>query len=149
MDYLHQNADYIFVCIGTNKLIADSFGPRVGDILKVYFKNFKQIQVFGTMKCPIHLQNAPIFLDYLQQNINNIILIDSALGDSKKIGNTYLCSGGLEIGKAFERTLYFPARLSFKTIVGSKRENKFYEVKSINNMAQNLAGKIVDCVNKI
>lgn len=149
MDYLHQNADYIFVCIGTNKLIADSFGPRVGDILKVYFKNFKQIQVFGTMKCPIHLQNAPIFLDYLQQNINNIILIDSALGDSKKIGNTYLCSGGLEIGKAFDKTLYFPACLSFKTIVGSKKENEFYEVENINNMAQSLARNIVNCINKI
>lgn len=149
MDYLHQNADYIFVCIGTNKLIADSFGPRVGDILKVYFKNFNQIQVFGTMKCPIHLQNAPIFLDYLQQNINNIILIDSALGDDNKIGSTYLCSGGLEIGKAFERTLYFPACLSFKTIVGSKKENEFYEVENINNMAQSLAKNIVNCINKI
>ena len=46
--------EYIFVCIGTNKILTDSFGPRVGEKLENKLKKYSNIKIYGTMKFPIH-----------------------------------------------------------------------------------------------
>lgn len=134
--------NYVFVCIGTDLLIEDSFGPRVGDMLKEHFESNKNIKVFGTMKSPVHFLNAPIFLDYLKEEKNKLILIDSALGKTEQIGTTYFQRGGIEIGKAFGKSFYFPARWNIKTVVGTKESSGTYEVKYINQLAKDLVSKI-------
>ncbi len=160
--------NYVFVCIGTNKLIEDSFGPRVGDILQKQFKENKYIEVWGTMNSPIHFQNAPIFLDYLNREGSKTIIIDSALGEENLIGNSYLNRGGIEIGKAFGKSLYFPAQWNIKTIVGTNKNsikmkettraqtiNQFEKITrrkkldTINQIAQKLAKQIVDTIYAI
>lgn len=140
---------YVFVCIGTNQLIEDSFGPRVGDILRKNFYKSSNIEVLGTMEYPIHFQNAPIFLDYLKQKQNSLILIDSALGEAEKVGSTYINIGGMEIGKAFGKSFYFPAHLNIKTIVGTKEYSGLYGINHINYLAQTLATKIIHSVYEI
>ena len=140
---------YVFVCIGTNLIIEDSFGPRVGEILKKNFYKNDNIKVLGTMEYPIHFQNAPIFLDYLKQEKCSLILIDSAFGETEKIGSTYINVGGMEIGKAFGKSFYFPANLNIKTIVGTKEHSGFYGVNHINYLAKNLATKIINSVYEI
>lgn len=158
----------MFVCIGTNQLIEDSFGPRVGEILQKNFDKNEKVKVLGTMKSPIHFQNAPIFLDYLKHEDHRLILIDSALGDETLIGNTYLNRGGIEIGKAFGKSFYFPAQWNIKTIVGTKKnmENrkkinqietigqleqirKKQKIKKINQLAQKLAMQITETIYAI
>lgn len=147
--------NYVFVCIGTNLLIEDSFGPRVGDILIRRFDKNPNVEVLGTMKCPVHFLNAPIFLDYLKNEQANIILIDSALGEKDKIGTIYLNRGGTEIGKAFGRSFYFPANFSIKTVIGtlSSKENslrqnnqhdRWKRIREINELAQKVAGQIIN-----
>lgn len=138
--------DYVFVCIGTNQLIEDSFGPRVGDILKKNFDKNTNIKVFGTMKNPIHFQNAPIFLDYLKKEQSPLILIDSALGRIEEVGSTYINLGGVEIGKAFGKSFYFPAHLNIKTIVGTKEHSKLYGINHVNQLAQTLATQIIHSI---
>ncbi len=138
--------EYIFVCIGTNQLVEDSFGPRVGEFLEEKFKTISKVKVLGTMKCPIHFQNAPIFVDYLKTKKSRLIVIDSALGEEEQIGNTYMNRGGIEIGKAFEKSFYFPAHWNIKTIVGKKTESlqKERTTCQINQLAQKLANQIVE-----
>lgn len=143
--------EYIFVCIGTNQLIEDSFGPRVGEILEKQFKAISKVKVLGTMKCPIHFQNAPIFVDYLKTKKSRLIVIDSALGEEELIGNTYMNRGGIEIGKAFGKSFYFPAHWNIKTIIGPKEErlqNK-KSVYPINQLAQKLANQIVEVMKEL
>ena len=69
-----KNMSYTFVCIGTNKIVPDSFGPRVGDKLKQVFYSSPEISVYGTMQSPVHLKNAAYFLEELE-NKKQIILI--------------------------------------------------------------------------
>ena len=57
-----KKIDYTFVCIGTNRIISDSFGPRVGKKLKQVFYKNENINVYGTMENPIHLKNVEYFL---------------------------------------------------------------------------------------
>ena len=153
--------NYVFVCIGTNQWIEDSFGPRVGDILKKNFDKISNVKVFGTMKSPIHFQNAPVYLDYLKQEQDLIIVIDSALGEKNQIGNTYINLGGIEIGKAFGKSFYFPAHLNIKTIVGLRQKINIKNVNLINTLdkkeqkirieqlAQILADKILYSISEM
>lgn len=148
--------NYTFACIGTNKLVEDSFGPKVGDILEINFCKQKNIKVFGTTRSPIHFKNALIYLENIKKEQGIIIVIDSALGKKEKIGDTYINIGGIEIGKAFGKSFYFPANLSIKTIVGTRNEiikqnlkGKF-EIESniarVNSLAQNLASRITEII---
>lgn len=133
--------DYVFVCIGSNKIIYDSLGPRVGDKLE---KNFKKNQVFGTMKDPIHFKNALVFLENKKLYENKIVfLIDSCLGEKENIGNIYLNVGGIEIGKAFGRSIYFPAHINIKTVIGNKHYIPKWNVDQIDLLATNVCNKII------
>lgn len=136
---------YTFVCIGTNKIVSDSFGPRVGNKLKQVFYSSPEISVYGTMQNPVHLKNATHFLEELE-NKNQIILIDSAIGRREEIGNTYVNRGGMEIGKAFNQSIYFPANINIKTVIGAKEYMPNYSVNQIENLANEVASKIVKIV---
>ncbi len=137
---------YIFVCIGSSKLSQDSFGPRVGNLLEKEFYKNSNIEVLGTMERPVHFKNAPIFLDYLKKE-KNIILIDSAISKQEKIGLTYINVGGVEIGKAFGKSFYFPANINIKTIVGTNKTSE--NIETINRLAKNTADKIIKTVYQI
>ena len=139
---------YLFVCIGTNKLIVDSFGPRVGEILERNFLPFSHLQVLGTMKSPIHFENAHLFLEKMDKTKQHkIIAIDSAFGRNEKVGETYFHFGGIEIGKAFGKSFYFPANLTIKTVVGNlEEEQKHVDTYQINQLAYEIAEKITKAV---
>lgn len=140
-----KKMSYTFVCIGTNKIISDSFGPRVGNKLKQVFYLSPEISVYGTMKNPIHLKNAMCFLDEIEKK-THIILIDSAIGKKEEIGNTYVNRGGMEIGKAFNNSIYLPANLNIKTVIGSKEYMPNYTTNQIEKLADEVANKIVEIV---
>ena len=140
-----KKIDYTFVCIGTNRIISDSFGPRVGKKLKQVFYKNENINVYGTMENPIHLKNVEYFLKKIE-NKNQIILIDSAIGRKEDIGNTYVNRGGMEIGKAFNHSIYIPANINIKTVIGAKEYMQNYSIYQIEQIANKVAYKIVQIV---
>lgn len=140
-----KKIDYTFVCIGTNRIISDSFGPRVGKKLKQVFYKNENINVYGTMENPIHLKNVEYFLKKME-NKNQIILIDSAIGRKEDIGNTYVNRGGMEIGKAFNHSMYIPANINIKTVIGAKEYMPNYSIYQIEQIANKVAYKIVQIV---
>lgn len=140
-----KKIDYTFVCIGTNRIISDSFGPRVGKKLKQVFYKNENINVYGTMENPIHLKNVEYFLKKME-NKNQIILIDSAIGRKEDIGNTYVNRGGMEIGKAFNHSIYIPANINIKTVIGAKEYMPNYSIYQIEQIANKVAYEIVQIV---
>ena len=135
--------EYIFICIGTNKLIADSLGPRVGKKLQKKLYYFTKVKVLGTMENPIHLKNAKETLKQLYPYYQKqMIVIDSAIGKNEKIGNTYYNFGGVEIGKAFGKGLYFPAHFNIKTIIGNQNHMPNWTKKQIDSLAEKVATEI-------
>ena len=146
-DYM---TDYLFVCIGTNKIISDSFGPRVGEKLKVKLYQYPTIQIFGTMENPIHFQNAKTFLEQLNlKKQEKIIIIDSALGKEKNIGNSYVNLGGIELGKAFGKSFYFPAYMNIKTVIGNENNFLQWNVQQIEKKKKKVANRITQVVNMV
>lgn len=137
---------YVFVCIGSNKIISDSFGPRVGEKLKSKFYENSNIKVFGTMEKPIHFLNAKCVLEQLKEIEEKIILIDSAISKSEEIGATYIGTGGIEIGKAYGKSFYFPAYLNIKTVVANKAKVQALSINEIDLLAQKLTEQIVNTI---
>ena len=137
-----KKIDYTFVCIGTNRIISDSFGPRVGKKLKQVFYKNENINVYVTKENTIHLKNVEYFLKKIE-NKNKIILIDSAIGRKEDIGNTYVNRGGMEIGKAFNHSIYIPANINIKTVIGAKEYMPNYTINQIEQIANKVAYKIV------
>ena len=72
-------SDLIFICIGTNKIVGDSFGPIIGEILKRNVKD-RKIKVIGDLTNNINAKN----LKNIKYNWDNpyVISIDSALSDT-------------------------------------------------------------------
>lgn len=139
--------NYVFVCIGTSKLIADSLGPRVGEKLEEYFKGNPRVQVFGTMKNPVHFKNANTVLKKLENaKKKNVILVDSALALEAPIGNTYIGRGGIEIGRAYGKSFYFPGNVNFKTVIENQKEKVNWSIEQIEVLARKVAWKIVNIV---
>ncbi len=63
------------------------------------------------------------------------------------IGNTYVNRGGMEIGKAFNQSIYFPANINIKNYNWSKKEYMpNYSVNQIENLANEVASKIIKIV---
>ena len=57
-------SDLIFICIGTNKIVGDSLGPIVGEILKQNLKE-KNISIIGDLTYNVNIKN-------IYQNIRRI-----------------------------------------------------------------------------
>ena len=74
------------------------------------------------------------------------VVIDSAIGKREDRGNTYVNRGGMEIGKAFNQSIYFPANINIKTIIGAKEYMPNYSVNQIENLANEVASKIIKIV---
>ena len=143
-------ANYLFVCIGTNKIISDSFGPRVGEKLKTKLYQYPSIRIFGTMENPIHFQNAKTFLQQLDlTKQEKIIILDSALVKETNIGNSYVNFGGIELGKAFGKSFYFPAYMNIKTVIGNKNSFLQWDTQQIDLLAEKVANKITQVVNTV
>ena len=135
--------EYIFVCIGTNKILTDSFGPRVGEKLENKLKKYSNIKIYGTMKFPIHLKNAPILCQHLKKySKNKIILIDSAFGRQEHIGKSFVTLGGTKIGNAYGNGFYFPASLNIKTVIGTKSYLPSWNIEKIDILAEKVADHI-------
>ena len=81
-----QNKDYfelVFLCIGTDRLIGDSFGPLVGTRLKELFEKYNicNINIYGTLNENICYTNVDKWIKIINKNHPGacIVVIDAAL----------------------------------------------------------------------
>lgn len=139
--------NYVFVCIGSNKIIYDSLGPRVGDKLEQNFNKNENIEIFGTMKNPVHFKNALLFLEnYKFYKDKTIILIDSCLGKKENVGSIYISCGGIEIGKAFGKSIYFPGHINIKAIIANNYYIPKWNVNQMDTLAIKVYNKIIQTI---
>lgn len=116
--------DYVIVCVGSAKVLLDSLGPVIGDMLS---KECKDARVIGTTKEPC---NA-LTLKYMESKIEElnkyykILAIDAAIGSDKS-----------RIGK-----------ITFKT--GSVMPRAGYEVNTLPHIGDYaITGTTLDASNK-
>lgn len=143
-------SDLIFICIGTNKIVGDSFGPIVGEILK---RNLKQnkIQVIGDLTNNINATNIVKNMKHIECVYSNpyIISIDSALSNSIEPGNVFIVKKGLVPGSALNKKNISIGNIAIKGIVAKDEKNLIKNYYNLKNVDYKLILKFSKNISKI
>lgn len=136
---IHSNYKKVFLCIGTNKCIGDSLGPKVGQILYNKLK-FEDVMVLGNIKENITYRNIGKNLNSIYKQIKNpyIIVIDASLSNKEYIGNVVIKNSSIVIGSSLGKEAYKIGDISIKGIVGENKENNMKNFEILNNVSKKL-----------
>lgn len=94
-----QYSNILFVCIGTDRITGDAFGPLVGYKLQKIFVDAKRINIIGDLENPIVANNIASKLNDIKREYANpfIIAVDSALSIPSRVGSISVQEGPLSL----------------------------------------------------
>lgn len=138
----------IFLCIGTDRIIGDSFGPLVGYKLKKIYKNEEKIEILGGLGNIVNMKNILAILENIKNTyeLPFIIAIDSALSNKINIGKIVISKESMNIGKSLNNKCIYAGDISIKGIVAKNLNNSRYNFKVLQNTSLNLIMNMVDSV---
>lgn len=140
-------SDYIFLCIGSDKIIGDSYGPLVGEKLKEAFKNmYHNIEIYGTLEQPVSAINLERKVEEIYQKYQHpcIIAIDSALGSQDKIGTIFVSNTKMKCGKGTGKKMIFVGDISIRGIVARDYKMLKYNFSGLQNASLGSVIKLAD-----
>ena len=141
----------VFMCIGTDKVFADSLGPRVGSMLND--KMEKALYVYGFCGQNItaeNLQKSHEFVKSMHPG-RQIVVIDAAVGDANQLGSVQICQGGIVPGAATNKNLPQVGDIGIVGIVAERGLADFYTLNSqkerlVNSVAEFIADSLVSAL---
>jgi putative sporulation protein YyaC len=95
----------VVLCIGSIKVVGDSLGPRVGDILREKYN--APAFVYGGWKYPVNGINYFEYYRFLREKHPKslIIAVDACVGNKQEVGKIKYCTEGLKAGEALNKSL--------------------------------------------
>lgn len=138
----------IFLCIGTDRIIGDAFGPLVGYKLNYLFKNEDNVEIIGNLENKICLHN----IEKIVQDIKNtyeipfVISIDAAFSNKMNIGEIVVSKNSINVGSGLNRKNIYVGDMSIKGVVSKNLNNPKYNFKSLQNAPLNLIMNMADSV---
>lgn len=157
VDLKNRNKRIIFLCIGTNRIIGDAFGPVVGSVLKDYYKHEDKIEIIGDLDNVVTYCNIKEII-YNKVNENNLIIVlDSALSTCDNIGKIFIQNRGLRYAESLKKQNRLIGDISIKAVVGENVNSisknyqnlKSVSFKKIYEMSNIVSNGIIDVMNKI
>ena len=137
----------IFLCIGTNRVIGDCFGPLVGSKLKHYFSQEENVEVIGDIENIVSLKNVYSIINQIQEQEAFVIAIDAALSCNNKIGTIIVNQNKMNIGSGiYKRNLYI-GDISIKGIVAKDFKNPKHNFNTLQNMPLSVIIDMAECVS--
>ena len=140
-DVKRNFSDIIFLCVGSNKIIGDSVGPLVGQMLNNTLKeekNEKKIKVYGNMKDTLNYKNASKVLEEILNQYEKpfMITIDSALGNEKMIERIVVNAGTIQIGNSLGPGIRYDSHINIKGVVGKYKNSPNENLKTLMSVDQ-------------
>ncbi len=125
---LLNDRELVFLCIGTDKVIGDSFGPIVGHFLSEIYSN-----VYGTLKETVNATNLIQTINIIKKEHKDpyIVTLDSALGKDEIVNNIVIGKGGIVPGSALNKKFESIGDMYINAIVAKNSEDNFKELKSV------------------
>lgn len=137
----------VFLCIGTNRVIGDCFGPLVGYKLKELFREEKNIEIVGDIENIVSFQNIEKIINTIKQENSFVIAIDAALSSNiSKIGTISVSSNKINVGSSINNKNLYIGDISIKGIVAKDLKNAKYNFKTLQNIPLNIIINMSDCV---
>ncbi len=138
--------EVIFLCIGTDKIIGDAFGPIVGHFLKQ-----NQYIVYGDLKNTVNGTNLKQYVEKIKKKYKEpyIVVIDSALGQEEMINKIVVGKGGIIPGSALNKKNKKVGDLYINAVVGLNSNQNFEELRNVKlyNII-NLSNTVVKAILK-
>lgn len=109
----------IFLCVGTDRVIGDCFGPLVGEKLKILIGKKKEIEIIGDLEKAICINNIENVIKVIKDEFENpfIIGIDAALDKKELVGKIVISEQGLNAGSGLNKASFEIGEMSVKGIV--------------------------------
>ena len=130
--------DYIFLCVGSDKITGDAFGPIVGENLKKLFKNF-----YNNIKVVVNLEKEVNNIINLYEN-PCIIAIDAALSKTENIGKIVVSNSKTKFGRGTNKKMIEVGDISIKGIVAKDHNMPRCNYQELQNTSLNIVMNLAD-----
>lgn len=150
-------SNLIFLCIGTDRITGDCFGPLVGQQLEDKWKKNNRIKVYGTLENPILYTNVQQYVENIKNKCKNPywILIDAGLSTSIDIGKVEVKENGIYLGSSIGKKNIYLGNTSIIGITGKKQKSleenfqvlqctSLYSVMQMAEMTSNGIMEVID-----
>lgn len=127
-----------FLCVGTDRIIGDSYGPLVGHYLNKLLmrSNYSNINVYGTIENNLNYENINSVIKKI--NIATlVIVIDAALSNKENIGKIFVTNEKTILGKGLNKDKTQIGDISIRAVVGKDFKSLNYNFKSLQNVSLN------------
>lgn len=137
----------IFLCIGTDRITGDSFGPLVGYKLKHLFREEKNIKVVGDLDNIVTIHNVEKIIKDINTTyeIPFIIAIDAAISNKNNIGKIIVSGEKMNIGSGLNKKSIYIGDVSIKGIVSKDLKKPQYNFKLLQNTSLGLIMNMAEC----
>lgn len=142
-----EYSEYIFLCVGSDKITGDAFGPLVGRKLKTLFSDYYQnVSVRGTLEETICATNIEAEIEKIQKECGNpcIIAIDSAFGSKEYVGKIMVSNQKMNFGKGIRKKVVEIGEISIKGIVAVDSKLPKYNYHILQNTSLNIVVNLAE-----
>lgn len=143
-----KQTEYVFLCIGIDKITGDCFGPIVGSKLKrkLSGKNIVNVNVYGDLENNITLKNIEQYKIKIENMHKKacIIVIDAALSKKENIGEIYISKKATMLGKGLHKNQVQIGDISIKAVVGKDYKIPKYNFQILQNVSLNFVMQLAD-----
>ena len=138
----------IFLCIGTDRIIGDAFGPLVGYKLNKLFLKNENIKVIGNLENIINANNIENILKEIKVKYEMpfIIAIDAAVSNRTEIGRIIVSNSKMNVSSVFMNKNIYAGNVSIKGVVSRDLNNPRSNVQLLQNVPLGRIMTMADCV---
>lgn len=144
-----EYSEITFLCVGTDRITGDCFGPLVGskliELLKQY--NYSNINIYGSLEQNLSYENISSIL----KRINNksiVIVVDAALSRKENIGKIFVSNSKMTLGKSLEKNKIRIGDISIKSVVAKDYKIANYNFKALQNISLNVVNTLANIVSE-
>lgn len=143
-------SNFVFLCIGTDRVIGDSFGPLVGNKLDCLFKNEKNIKIIGNLNNIVCIQNIFSVIEKINHIYKKpfLIAIDSTLSNQNNLGEIVVSRNSIKVASSFIRRNICVGDMGIQGVVSRKMNNPRCNFRLLQNVPLKLIMNMVDLVTQ-
>lgn len=156
--YLYQEKrkrgylELVFLCIGTDRITGDCFGPLVGSKLQEKLENYNifNLTIYGTLKENVCYTNIKEILKIIETRHPKacLIVVDAALSTQEEIGNIVIQKEKMVLGKGLNKSKIEVGDISIKAVVGKNYKLPNYNFSHLQNISLNVVITLADIVSE-
>lgn len=142
--------DIVFLCVGTDRIIGDCFGPLVGTKLTKLLvnENYSNINVYGNLDNTLNYSNIDKVLKNHVNDKTFTIIIDSAFSKKENIGQIFVSNNKTILGKGLNKNKIEVGDISIKSVVAKDYKLPNYNFKALQNISLGMVMNLSEIVSE-